>query len=91
MTVRAVCGMRHAVAVDTWCDPGLIYDGVESRPMRLRTKSVALCVGEDKLLECIEDVRLLRWRATAKEGKKPHKKKRKRREEYESGGVQASE
>lgn len=60
MTVCAVCGMRQAVAMDTRCSPGLSNDGVESRPRRPCPDSTALCAGDSKVFDCIEEVRLLR-------------------------------
>ena len=60
VTVRAVCGMCHAVVVDTRSKPGIVLDGVEKHPMRLCPESHALCVGNERKFDCLEDVCVLR-------------------------------
>ena len=84
VTVRAVCGMRHAVVVDTKCKPGMVLDGVEKDPMPLCSEWLALCGDNQKKFDCLEDVRVLRWRTSRSGVKKVNKKKRKRREEWEA-------
>lgn len=90
VTMRALCGMFHAVAVDKKCQPALIDDVVENHPMRLCPESIAQCIGSDKLFDCLEGVRMLRWRPSASVVKKLNERKRKRREEFEARKVQAS-
>ena len=84
ITVRAVCGMCRAVVVDTRCKPGMVLDGVEKHTMWLCPESFALCVGCQKKFDCLEDVRVLRWKPSRSGVKKVNKKKRKRREEWEA-------
>ena len=60
VTVQAVCGMRHAVVVDTRRKPGFIFDGAEMHPMRLCPESLAFCVGSGMVFDCLKDVRILR-------------------------------
>ena len=84
VTVRSVCGLRHAVVVDTRSKPGMVLDGVEKHPMRLCPESLALCVGNERKFDCLENVRVLRWKPSRSGVKKVNKKKRKRREEWEA-------
>ena len=84
VTVRAVCGLRRAMVFDARSKPGMVLDGVEKHPMRLCPESLALCVGKERKFDCLEDVRVLRWKPSGSGLKKVNKKKCKRREEWEA-------
>ena len=75
---------------DTRRKPGLIFDGAEMHPMRLCPESLALCVGNDKVFDCLKDVHIFRWRQYSSDVKKVNKKKRKRREEWKAHDGEAS-
>lgn len=81
ITVRAVRGMPHAVVVDARYKPGCVLDRVEKHPMPFCRESLALCFGSDKEFDCLQDVRVLRWKPSRSGVRKVNKKKRKRRKE----------